>query len=44
LLITEFKEMKTCLFAEIKDKYLGTVGCDDRDDYKDELGKDVLGK
>ena len=38
------KEMKTYSFAEMKDKYIGTVGTPNRDEYEYELRMDVLGK
>lgn len=38
------KEMKTYTFAEMKDKYIGKLGTQERDDYEYELRMDVLGK
>lgn len=38
------KEIKTYSLAEMKDKYIGKVGSDDRDEYEYELRMDVLGK
>ncbi|MES2765528.1 MAG: helix-turn-helix transcriptional regulator [Bacteroidota bacterium] len=38
------KEMKTYSLAEMKDKYIGKVGTDERDNYEYELRMDVLGK
>ncbi len=38
------KEMKTYSLAEMKDKYIGRIGTDERDAYEYELRMDVLGK
>ena len=38
------QEIKTYSLAEMKDKYIGTVGTKDRDEYEYELRMDVLGK
>lgn len=38
------KEMKTYSFAEMKDKYIGKVGTQERDEYEYELRMEVLGK
>jgi DNA-binding XRE family transcriptional regulator len=38
------KEMKTYSLAEMKDKYIGKVGTEVRDEYEYELRMDVLGK
>ncbi len=38
------KEFKTYSLAEMKDKYIGKVGTQDRDEYEYELNMDVLGK
>ena len=38
------KEIKTYSLAEMKDKYLGKVGTQERDEYEYELRMDVLGK
>ncbi len=38
------KEMKSYSLAEMKDKYLGKVGTNDRDEYEYELRMDVLGR
>lgn len=38
------KALKTYTLAEMKDKYIGKVGTQDRDDYEYELRMDVLGK
>jgi HTH-type transcriptional regulator / antitoxin HipB len=38
------KEIRTYSLAEMKDKYIGKVGTQDRDDYEYELSMDVLGK
>jgi DNA-binding XRE family transcriptional regulator len=40
----ENKEIKTYSLAEMKDKYIGKVGSNDRDEYEYELRMDVLGK
>lgn len=36
--------LKTTTLAEMKDKYIGTVGTKERDEYEYELSMDVLGK
>lgn len=38
------KELKTYSLAEMKDKYIGTDGTQERDEYEYELRMDVLGK
>lgn len=38
------KELKTYSLAEMKDKYIGEVGTQERDEYEYELRMDVLGK
>lgn len=38
------QEMKSYTLAEMKDKYIGKVGTEERDDYEYELRMDVLGK
>lgn len=38
------KKMKTRSLAEMKDKYIGKVGSQERDEYEYELRMDVLGK
>ncbi len=38
------KKNKSYSLAEMKDKYIGKVGTNDRDEYEYELGMDVLGK
>lgn len=38
------KELKTYSLAEMKDKYIGKVGTEERDEYEYELRMDVLGK
>ena len=38
------KELKTFSLAEMKDKYIGKVGTQERDEYEYELRMDVLGK
>ena len=38
------KKMNTYTLAEMKDKYIGKVGTQERDDYEYELRMDVLGK
>ena len=38
------KELKTYSLAEMKDKYIGNVGTQERDEYEYELRMDVLGK
>jgi HTH-type transcriptional regulator/antitoxin HipB len=40
----ETKKIKTVTFAEMKDKYIGKIGTQKRDDYEYELRMDVLGK
>lgn len=40
----ETKKIKTVTFAEMKDKYIGKIGTQERDDYEYELRMDVLGK
>jgi DNA-binding XRE family transcriptional regulator len=40
----ETKEIKTYSLSEMKDKYLGKVGTQERDEYEYELRMDVLGK
>ncbi|MBK7985894.1 MAG: helix-turn-helix transcriptional regulator [Ignavibacteria bacterium] len=40
----ENKELKTYSLAEMKDKYIGKVGTNERDEYEYELRMDVLGK
>ena len=37
-------ELKTYSLAEMKDKYIGEVGTNERDQYEYELRMDVLGK
>jgi DNA-binding XRE family transcriptional regulator len=37
-------EIKTYTLAEMKDKYVGSVGTQERDEYEYELRMDVLGK
>lgn len=37
-------EIKTYSLAEMKDKYIGTIGTEQRDEYEYELRMDVLGK
>ncbi len=37
-------EIKTYSLTEMKDKYIGKVGTEDRDEYEYELRMDVLGK
>ena len=37
-------EMKSYSLAEMKDKYLGQVGTQERDEYEYELNMDVLGR
>lgn len=37
-------ELKTFTLSELKDKYIGTIGTNDRDIYEYELRMDVLGK
>ena len=36
--------MKTYTLAEMKDKYIGKVGTNERDEYEHELRMDLLGK
>jgi len=38
------KELKTYTLTEMKDKYIGKVGTQERDEYEYELRMDVLGK
>lgn len=38
------KKMKTYTLAEMKDKYIGKTGTEERDEYEYELRMDVLGK
>ena len=38
------KELKTYSFAEMKDKYIGEVGSQEREQYEYELRMDVLGR
>jgi DNA-binding XRE family transcriptional regulator len=38
------KELKTYSLAEMKDKYIGNIGTQERDEYEYELRMDVLGK
>jgi HTH-type transcriptional regulator/antitoxin HipB len=38
------KEIKTYSLSEMKDKYIGKVGTDERDAYEYQLRMDVLGK
>jgi DNA-binding XRE family transcriptional regulator len=38
------KELKTYTLADMKDKYIGKVGTEERDEYEYELRMDVLGK
>ena len=38
------KKVKTYTLAEMKDRYIGKVGTDERDRYEYELRMDVLGK
>jgi DNA-binding XRE family transcriptional regulator len=38
------KEVKTYTLAEMKDRYIGKVGTQERDEYEYELRMDVLGK
>lgn len=38
------KELKTYSLAEMKDKYIGKTGSQERDEYEYELRMDVLGK
>jgi DNA-binding XRE family transcriptional regulator len=40
----ETKEIKTYSLSEMKDKYIGKVGTDERDAYEYQLRMDVLGK
>lgn len=38
------KEMKSTSLSEMKDKYIGDIGTEDRDQYEYELRMDVLGR
>ncbi len=38
------QKIKTYSLAEMKDKYIGKIGTDERDDYEYELRMDILGK
>lgn len=38
------KELKTYTLAEMKDKHIGEIGTQERDEYEYELRMDVLGK
>ena len=38
------KEVKTYTLAEMKDKYIGNIGTEERDEYEYELRMDILGK
>lgn len=38
------KKIKSYSLAEMKDKYIGKVGTDERDEYEYELRMDILGK
>jgi DNA-binding XRE family transcriptional regulator len=38
------RELKTYSLAEMKDKYIGKVGTQERDEYEYELRMDILGK
>lgn len=38
------KQIKTYSFTEMKDKYIGKVGTEERDEYEYELRMDVLGR
>jgi DNA-binding XRE family transcriptional regulator len=38
------KEIKSYSLAEMKDKYIGSIGTSERDEYEYELNMDVLGK
>jgi HTH-type transcriptional regulator/antitoxin HipB len=38
------KEMKSYSLSEMKDKYIGKVGTEERDEYEYELNMEVLGK
>ena len=40
----ENKQMISYSLAEMKDKYIGKIGSDDRDEYEQELRLDILGK
>ena len=40
----ETKKMKTYTLEEMKDKYVGKVGTNERDEYEYELSMDILGK
>jgi plasmid maintenance system antidote protein VapI len=43
-MIVENKQMISYSLAEMKDKYIGKIGSDDRDEYEYELRMDILGK
>lgn len=38
------KKVKTYTLAEMKDKYIGNIGTQERDEYEYELRMDILGK
>lgn len=38
------KELKTYSLVEMKDKYIGEVGTQEREEYEYELRRDVLGR
>lgn len=38
------KEMKSYSLSEMKDKYIGKIGTEERDEYEYELNMEVLGK
>jgi HTH-type transcriptional regulator/antitoxin HipB len=38
------KEINSYSLAEMKDKYIGSIGTSERDEYEYELNMDVLGK
>jgi len=38
------KELKTYTLADMKDKYIGKIGTQERDEYEYELRMDILGK
>ena len=40
----ETKKMKTYTLEEMKDKYIGKVGTDEREEYEYELNMNILGK
>lgn len=40
----ETKKMKTYTLDEMKDKYVGKVGTNERDEYEYELSMDILGR